>query len=531
MLLKRRDFLSGIGGLPLAAGSLAVLGRSLRAQPTDGAVRGKIAIHTRRPGTTVSADYTGLSYETVQLANPAFFSASNKELIALFRLLSPQGVLRIGGNSSEFCWWKRAANITIPPFAPPSTQENRSIPHTLTAITPEAIDHLNEFLEATNWTLIYGLNLGTGTPEQAADEAAYVADKIGPRLQYFQIGNEPDLYKKPNNQLRSPDWDFKAYFDQWTQFAKAVKQSVRSAKFGGPDVASDAAWIVEFAKQAPQQMHGSIAACTGHYYAEGPPSNPAMNIERLLRRDPRVATDMKRIMPAARAAGIPYRMTEGNSCYGGGKPGVSNTFASALWSGDYMLYLATLGSHGVNLHGGGSKQIRASLGGHLAGESLGNGAQVAKTGSFYTPIAGSIAEGFFARPVFYGMLLANQFAGFQMVQCDCETPGVNATAYAATKNGEIRIAVFNKDADRDLLLTIASDGEAKAGHVWRLKAAGLEATSGVTLAGAEIGDDGTWRPSTEEKLRRKDGHWTMDLPRGSGALAFLKTSTDETLGI
>src|SRR5678815_1551488 len=54
----------------------------------------------------VPIDYVGFSYESSQLADPTFFAKDNRELISLFRLLSEQGVLRIGGNSSEFCWWK-----------------------------------------------------------------------------------------------------------------------------------------------------------------------------------------------------------------------------------------------------------------------------------------------------------------------------------------------------------------------------------------------------------------------------------------
>jgi hypothetical protein len=45
-----------------------------------------------------------------------------------------------------------------------------------------------------------------------------------------------------------------------------------------------------------------------------------------------------------------------------------------LWAADYLLKLASYGCAGVNLHGGGSKQIRASLGGHFPGEQLDPGA-------------------------------------------------------------------------------------------------------------------------------------------------------------
>jgi hypothetical protein len=65
----------------------------------------------------------------------------------------------------------------------------------------------------------------------------------------------------------------------------------------------------------------------------------------------------KQIAAAGRAVadsgGLGFRMTEGNSCFGGGKPGVSDALASALWAMDYMLYVASKGYVGVNLHGGG----------------------------------------------------------------------------------------------------------------------------------------------------------------------------------
>jgi hypothetical protein len=243
-----------------------------------------LVLDPERPLASMPADYNGLSYETSQLSEPDFFSASNKSLVALFRLLSPQGVLRLGGNSSDFCWWKTSASAKAPALKPPpGPLEHNWMPHALTAITPEAVDQLAGFLDATGWTLIYGLNLGTGTPQRAAEEAAYVAKKIGGRLQYLQIGNEPEYYRDPNNRLRPPTWNFAAYLAQWLQFARAVCARVRGAKLGGPDVGSNADWVASFARQAPLELKGSIVACTGHYDAMGPPDDPTVNLERLLR--------------------------------------------------------------------------------------------------------------------------------------------------------------------------------------------------------------------------------------------------------
>jgi hypothetical protein len=43
---------------------------------------------------------------------------------------------------------------------------------------------------------------------------------------------------------------------------------------------------------------------------------------------------MPLLVAAGKAAGVPHRMTEGNSCYHGGQPGVSDAFASALRAAD-----------------------------------------------------------------------------------------------------------------------------------------------------------------------------------------------------
>ena len=71
------------------------------------------------------------------------------------------------------------------------------MPQSFTAIEPVAIDRLAGFLDATEWQVIYGLNLGTGTPARDAEEASYVAKTLGSRLLFFQIGNEPSFIAIP----------------------------------------------------------------------------------------------------------------------------------------------------------------------------------------------------------------------------------------------------------------------------------------------------------------------------------------------
>ena len=466
----------------------------------------------------VPEDYAGFSYETVQLADPAFFAPDNRELIGLFRALCPRGVLRIGGNSSEFCWWRTRPDQPPPPDPSSAGNDKNWMPHRVTAIEPEAIDRLAGFQNAAGWNAIYGLNLGTGAPERAAEESAYVARVLGPRLLYFQIGNEPEYYRDANNGLRAPDWNFDQYLEQWAAIARAVIERVPEARFGGPDVGSNAQWVVRFAEEAPKLFPGRIVAATGHYYAEGPPDSPRVTTARLLAPDPKIARDMTAIMAAVQRAGIRYRMTEGNSCYRGGKPGLSNAFCSALWAADYLLKLANYGCAGVNLHGGGSQQIRDSLGGHLPGESLDPGAaDVAKEGSFYTPIAGSRESGFKARPVFYGMKLAGLLAGGRMRSAVFDAPQTGVSAYAADFGKRAtRVLVVNKDEASDVLVRIASGRGAK---VWRLEAPGLTATADVRLAGAALTAE-AWRPKLEERIESRGGGVSILVKAASAAALF-----------
>ncbi len=172
----RRTFLTHSASL--AAGTLLVGSRALADAPAP------LRIQTTAAGVAVSADFIGLSYENMQLEAPSFFSPKNTGLIEQFRSISPRGVLRLGGNTSEFSWWKAERGQASPQRK--LILKNGDRPQdTLYAIAPDTILALDGFLRATGWSCIYGLNLGFGTPEIDIPEAKFVYDTLGPRLQYF----------------------------------------------------------------------------------------------------------------------------------------------------------------------------------------------------------------------------------------------------------------------------------------------------------------------------------------------------------
>jgi hypothetical protein len=488
---------------------------------TASAVLAGLTLRERPLAPQFPLTYTGLSYELAQLTDPEFFSASNRDLVSYFRLLNPQGVLRLGGNTSEFCWLKTSAATPEPKLRlPEGNPESNWMPHRLFAIAPRAIDALGGFLDATGWRLIYGLNFGNSTPERAAAEAAYVAARIGERLEYFQIGNEPDLYHKANNGVRPPGWGFSDYVKEWLGFAEAILASVPGARFGGPDVAAASDWVIRFGEEIPARLASRLVALTGHYYAEGPPNDPRVTTRQLLAGNPNIAGEMERIEAVARVHGQAYRMTEGNSCYRGGKPGMSNAFAAALWAGDYMLLLASLGCAGVNLHGGRSAFLTAGLGDHTPGMEVAKTPQAMRSG-FYTPIFSEPDSPVKAMPIFYGMLLANQFAGGTMFWVDGKIDGVNATAYAARHKSGFKVAAFNKDELKAVDVSIRAPGRVRRATAWRLLAPALDSTEGVTLAGAEIQAPGLWSPKVVEPVGIRNGIPHLRVPPASAALLFL----------
>lgn len=477
--LNRRRF--------VAVAAAAALAPNLRAFAQTAATA-KLTLHPDQPGPTVPEDFIGLSYEIQQLSDPNFFAPSNHGLIAQFRALAPHGVLRLGGNTSDVGWWKPTPDSKQPPLpsnvilrTPPGERSPMELSY---AVTPEAVRNLRAFLDATGWTTLFGINLGTSTPQRAAEEAIFVAKTLGPRLEFFQVGNEPDGFGRRFRDKAT--WTADRYFDEWLAAANAIRASVPGAKFGLPDTAGNPHWSTVIADRiaalAPQDRP-NVADVTHHYYFTGPPSNPKATLDQLLKTDPRVSKVAETTRAAAVKVGAKYRMTEGNSCYRGGKPGFSDVFGAALWTADYALSLAAFGYAGINLHGGSGKAVADSLGGTLPGELLMPDPKAPHPRPFYTPIA-EIDGKYVAEPVYYGLKFVQHFVGATMVPVDFDPGPVNATAYAAKlPNDRTLIAVINKDATQSTEITLPGRGK---GTLYRLTAPTLTAHEAHLSSGERI---------------------------------------------
>ncbi|HEY1766145.1 MAG TPA: hypothetical protein VGG26_00730 [Terracidiphilus sp.] len=503
--ISRRRFLS--------TAALSLAAARLRAQTQPG-TQITLAIPAEAAGAHMPADFVGLSYEVQQLADPSFFSAANTGLIAQFKALSPNGVLRLGGNTSEFAYWRATPESPEPEH--PKTREVVGEPKPeYYAVTGEAVRKLAGFLKATGWTCLYGIGMGTNTPQRAAEEAVFVHRTLGASLQYFQIGNEADLFDR---HLRDPKtWSPKTYLDEWLTLARAIVARVPEAKFGMPDVAFKVEWLTEIAGMWPSiENPPHVTTLTHHYYFGGPATNPEVNVPNLLK--PATMTKVQRTADAATAAadkmGARVRMTEGNTCFRGGKPGVSDVFAAALWAADYSLLLASNNYSGVNLHGGTGKSVANSVGGSLPGDALlkekGETPEqiAAHPHPFYTPIA-TFGSKYELEPVGHGLKFAGSLSGGSFFKADfssrLQAAGVDATAYAAKlPGGKTSVIVLNKDAEKDLDLVLDfGSGSAGSVEIETLHAPALDSRETHLTPAAKRG-------------LLKQGKYTVAVPRASG---------------
>ena len=435
---------------------------------------------------TIGSAFAGLSYEKNTLYEP-LFSASNANLIGLFKRLG-SSVLRIGGNSVD-------KNVWTPNGAGQTAGQ----------IAPSDVASLAAFVRAAGWQCLYGINLGgaaTGatTPALAAAEVAYAVQQFGSSLLGIEIGNECDLYGDTGNYFAGA-WSLAQFETLWGQYRSAILATTPGVAITGPASAgNESAWTVPFGEAVTKSQ---ITLLTQHYYrANG--QLPTSTSAYLVTPDPTLIGDLATLQAGAQAIGIPYRMSECNSYYNGGANGVSDSYASSLWAIDYLFNCAQGGASGVNFHGGGN----------------GNG---------YTPIADSSGTVVGARPEYYGILMFALAGQGTLYQTQVAAGSLNVTAYAVKPAAAgLNLVIVNKDPAQNVQLTIALPQSATSATLLAMtqlsagaSAPSLTATSGVSIQGAAVNPDGTFAPAATYTIPVTGTQATCYVPALTGVLIQL----------
>ncbi len=459
----------------------------------------RVTIDTRRKQGRIPDDFTGLGYEISSVAIPGLLSDKNRAYVRLVRGVGANGVIRIGGITSD------SASFAADAVASAAAKA--------TVINAANLRELGAFLDATGWRLIWGLNLGDGDMKNAAEEAVAVAAAVKDKLLAFEIGNEPDGFAGDAfNSHRPKTYGYGDYLKEFRAYKAVIRNKLPDAPFAGPD----ASWATDWVSRFAADEGSDLKLLTKHYYRAGA-NNPYLDrlidssqraeyearaknnkIDLLMGEDTSIRGMLQELSAAAAAVHVPFRICEANSFYGGGQPGVSDAFAAALWVLDFMWTLASGGAAGVNMQTGIN---------HL------------DFVSYYSAIRNDANGAASIGPEYYGMLAFAQAGKGERIALDYDADGVNLTAYAALgDHGHPTVTLINKDRSADADITITAGRTFQKATALRLKGLALDSADNVTLGGSEVAANGRWQPTEVESLHTVGGVGEIHVPAASAAI-------------
>jgi Glycosyl hydrolase family 79 C-terminal beta domain len=469
--------------------------RPARPRPVPAApARVTIAAHA----STVPVPRSFLGFSTEYWALPPWAS----QMPLLERVLSLEHVagggpmiLRVGGDSADHSFWE---------------PHELHLPRWAFTIEPVWLAQARRLVTQLGVRLILDLNLITDSPAQASQwaEAAEAALPHGSIIA-LEVGNEPDIYSRHAwltitagkqylgralpSALTPADYvhDFHAY-------ARALAQVAPHVMLAGPALArptAHAAWVAALIAGARR----SLGIVTVHRYPLSGCvhrlSDVYPTVARLLspQLSEGMAAALRPVIDTAHDAGLPVRLTELNSVNCGGRAGVSDTFATALWAPDALFALLHAGVDGVNLH------VRAD--------------------TINAPFA-LTAGGLDARPLLYGLIFFARALGprAQLVMPVTQARrSLNLEAYGVRTGNTLNVVLIDKGR-RSIRVALRLPATADA-NVQRLTAPSPASRSGVTLGGRWLTRDGRWQgPGIHQLVTRRNGIYTVELRHASAAL-------------
>lgn len=418
------------------------------------------------PRGTIAPGYLGLSFESNPYAdggvNSGKFDAKGN-LPQLLRTLGT-GTARLGGNSVD---------------------------RTYTKATPAALQGLVRLADATGWRYVYSTNLAHYDAAATTADAAAVRTALGPRLKSLVCGNEPDLYR--SNNYRPSSYSVSAYVTEANRCLSVLRAQAPGVPVSGPDTATPG-WLPGYASA----QRGKVPLLNHHHYPLSNCNGPSGTATNLVNKGKR-ASEAGLIASAAstaRANDMQLVMSEVNSAACGGITGVSNTFAAALWSLDYVFAGVENGAHGMYFHGA-----------------------LDKACSGYTPLCETSAGQYKAQPIYYGLLFA-ALAGTGAVLPTTTTTSANLAAHTVrAPDGRVRVVLANMGWDT--VQTSLKTGRSGTGTVLRMTAPTLNATTGIQIQGRTVTADGTFTPNAPTPLTCTAGACPITLQPYSAALITL----------
>lgn len=388
------------------------------------------------------------------------FSTITRSINELEQFTGPM-LLRIGGDSETDALFELSKLRHPPKFVSIN-------------ILPKTLKRMRELAGKTGCQYVVGLNLGVNRPSLAVRLVKAAEKYVGRRhIAAFEIGNEADLLGRLGHRTAWVHNNYQMYLRRWTRYYRAVAPFLGSGiKIEGPAFSGED-WF-EHLPDYLRREHRRLGIISLHNYPMGawiknPQSPKFASIANLLgsRSISLFSNEMRRIVRLAAPYHLPIRFGEMNSVSGGGKEGVSNTFASTLWAAATLMGIAQAGGAGVNLHM--SQGIE-----HFPG--------------WYGPLRFGPGGHLRIMPEYYGMLAAADVIqrGGTPVQIHLNTPlNVSAFAFARTDR-TLRVAIVNLTPSRNLIVHLNIPPDMQIARGYQIDAPSLRATKGVTITGFRV---------------------------------------------
>jgi hypothetical protein len=468
---------------------------------------------TGAAGPPVPRAFLGLSFEAASLPSLARYGAGGP-LAALMRALGT-GVIRVGGLSVD----KLAA------WAP---EGSRLPAWATTAVTPPELAGLAALAKRSGWRVLLDVNVAHYDPEAAAQEVASARALMGESLLGVGLGNEPDRYTLEG--LRGAGWGFGAYESAAAHYRAAIARAAPGVPVAAPDASSGPA-VLGWVRRTAAALHPAIL--TDHYYPLTSCGGSHPTVGELLSPAVRSAESalLGRLRAIADAGRAPLLLDESNDISCHGEPGVSDSFASALWAVDWIARAMAAGVGGVSFH-----DLLAEPHAYSPLVFAGVAGSAAAAGPSPPPLH--------ANPEWYALLLDAPLAGSTPLHASVTgssalvahaflgpaTRGGSAAgdgrrragAGAATRVLRIVLVDFSAGGGAPLRVRLEVPAGYGRGSLLRLSAPSPSARSGVLLGGAAVNRAGTWAPRTPlPAVHTGPGGPEVEMRPGGAALVTL----------
>ena len=372
--------------------------------------------------------------------------------------------------------------------------------------------HVNDFAAEVGTGLLWQLPIGNArynVSTYAGYAQRMMSNKAGKSQAFrtvFEGGNEPDV-----NGVSYATWQsrFDGYFDA------LVSPLGANLFMTGPSAAFNQSYANSFATDANYHNgnQSKIRYIAQHWYPNGGRadySSVDAAIDAMLSsaNGTKYQNFYGNFGQTAVNNGYLGRISESNSMYSGGFPGASDSFASALWSLDYLCFFAQ-NTHleGINFH-------------------------TANETAAYNPIEPvGRASSYTLMGVGYGILAYSQWStgnGNKAIAQSTSNPeGINFANYANLQaDGSIRMALINKthqsstSTNNNVTVTVnpgRSYGHAQVMYLSQVNGDATQ-TAGISLGGQDVSQTGTWTGGYTQTILPTGNSFTISVPHTSAAL-------------